>query len=509
LLESEFDADFYVARYLADESDAVRREPFAHYHFMGRRLGHSPNPRFDEEWYLAFYPDVRRAVGRGELLCGFHHYLVAGIGERRMPCYALEGALESSVPGITRPDLIGRTRDIAERLRPIRMEVRGDAPRTVWIFVPRLNPDITFGGYRALFELVAALAPYAAERGVRLSVVTTEERAANPDYFAWRTRDEPYAAVFRSIEVRARSDIDCMAIGPRDRFLVYTSWDALLAAPLAAATDDPRVIALVQEFEPLFHDHSSLHALSRAGLEVPSYPIFNTAVLRDYFAAHRVGIFRHRHRSPPQAGRDYAVFEHVINRLPLQDAGALAARSERTLVLYARPERHAARNLYEVAGLALANLCRTGRFDRRWRFVGIGCMSRCPPVDLGGGHRLEFVQKMPEADYRRFVTEVDIGVSLMYAPHPSLIPFELATTGALVVTNTFENRPPGFFARISRNILACPPGIDAVAAAVAAAIPRVEDRPARIARAYRPPERTWRDVFGPAFLDAAFGPLLA
>jgi len=41
----------------------------------------------------------------------------------------------------------------------------------------------------------------------------------------------------------------------------------------------------------------------------------------------------------------------------------------------------------------------------------------------------------------------------MYAPHPSLVPFELAQAGALVVTNVYSNRDEAFLTGISSNIV--------------------------------------------------------
>lgn len=505
-MEAEFDADFYRAAYLAEEPERIAGQPFLHYLYVGRRLGHSPNRWFDEGWYLAFYDDVRAAVRRGELMCGFHHYLAAGMREGRSPCYALDRALEISMPGVTRPEPIGRAREIERRIEPLPARVDPAADRTLWLLVPRLNPDIAFGGYRAFFELAAALKRYVAALPMRLAVITTEERKSNGEYFAWRMRGGQQASLLDGVQVCSRYEVDRLTIGPRDRFFAYSTWDALVAAPLAALTDEPRILALVQEYEPLFSDHSALYALSASGLDVPSYPIFNSAILRDYFRMRRLGIFGRAGR--PAEGADYGVFEHVINVLPRQELADVSARGERVLAFYARPETHASRNLYEIAELALRRLCTAGAFDRRWRFFGLGCLADLPAIDLGGGHRLEFVKKMPEADYVGFMQTLDIGLSLMYAPHPSLMPYEFATTGALVVTNTFENRTRRYFERISRNFVPCDPTIEGVSKAIREALGRVEDFPTRLANAYRPQARDWTQTFDDRFLDRTVGRLL-
>ncbi len=507
MIRAEFDEDFYFDTYLSrEESKADWVDPFDHYLRTGLRKGYSPNPRFSESWYTAYYADVREGVAAGRILCGFHHYVVTGRAEGRLPKFDLSAALEDALPGVTEPTLLERSRALAGRLAPTPCRVVEGRPRTLWVVLPRLNPDISFGGFRACFELVAALKGWCAERALRLSVITLEEGRANREYFLWRTSNPRLRRAFADLEVRSRQELDHLEIGPRDRFLAYSSWDVIFASPLAALTDEPRVISLVQEYEPIFHDYGAVRAVTDWAYELPSYPVFNSRVLRDHFAAERLGLFK----GAPAAeeGRDYATFEHVINRLPSQSASDMRTRRSRTCAVYARPEGHASRNLYELAELALKELCARGVFDERWSFTGLGCLAPMPPVELGGGRRLEFVPKMTEEAYTGFVRQLDLGVSLMYAPHPSVIPFEFATTGAMVVTNTFSNRPADWYAAFSDNIVPCEPTLPAVIAAIEAAVARVEDFDARAACALLPANADWPQVFDAAWLDATVGPML-
>ena len=507
MMQAEFDSDWYFETYLSREEGKENwTGPLRHYLEVGMRKGYSPNAAFNEAWYVAFYADVREAVASGELLCGFHHYVMGGRAEGREPRFDMAAALEAVIPGVTEPVLLERSRALADRLKPTPCRVVADRPRTLWVVLPRLNPDISFGGYRACFELITALRTWGAERGLTLSILLLEEDRANLDYFLWRTADARIRRAFTGLEVRGRAQIKTLEIGPNDRFLAYSSWDVIFAQPLAALTDEPRVIALVQEYEPIFHEYGSVRAISDWAFELPTYPIFNSAVLRDFFFTERVGVFKTL--DWPVEGRDYAVFEHVIARLPAQSANDIKGRAERTLAVYARPEGHACRNLYELAELALKTLCAQGRFDERWRFVGLGSLTPLQPVDLGGGRILNFEPKMTEESYRRFVRDLDVGVSLMYAPHPSVVPFEFATTGALVVTNTFSNRPPEWFARISPNLVPCEPTLAGVIAGLDAALERVEDYEARVEGALIPANADWPQVFDTTFLDTTVGRLL-
>ena len=176
-------------------------------------------------------------------------------------------------------------------------------------------------------------------------------------------------------------------------------------------------------------------------------------------------------------------------------------------MLYARPESHASRNLFDIAVLALQKLCRDSFFGPEWRFEGIGALSALPPYQLGDGHEMVLREKQPEEDYQRMCGAMDVGISLMYAPHPSVIPFEFATTGALVVTNVYENRSHKQLRAICGNIVPCEISLPGVIEALREAVSRVADFGAREAQAYVPASTGWPEVFDRAFVESFAGPL--
>ena len=69
----------------------------------------------------------------------------------------------------------------------------------------------------------------------------------------------------------------------------------------------------------------------------------------------------------------------------------------------------------------------------------------------------------------------DVGLALMYTPHPSLVPIEMASAGMLTVTNSFENKTAEALAAISPNLITAEPGVEAIAAALGEAAAGVED----------------------------------
>jgi len=76
-LWARFDADWYSRTY-ADEIEDAQEDPEAYYRRIGVTRGHSPNPFFDERYYVWAYPDVAQAVAQGFFESGFMHYVESG-----------------------------------------------------------------------------------------------------------------------------------------------------------------------------------------------------------------------------------------------------------------------------------------------------------------------------------------------------------------------------------------------------------------------------------------------
>ena len=140
----------------------------------------------------------------------------------------------------------------------------------------------------------------------------------------------------------------------------------------------------------------------------------------------------------------------------------IAGRRPRRLLFYARPEAHAARNMFEVGMLGLSRAIADGCFDRDWEFHGLGAVGGARGLPLGGGAALQLHPRLTQAEYRDVLRSHDLGLSLMYTPHPSLVPIEMASAGMLVVTNSFENKTPVRLAEISGNMIVVEPTVDGV-----------------------------------------------
>ena len=111
-----------------------------------------------------------------------------------------------------------------------------------------------------------------------------------------------------------------------------------------------------------------------------------------------------------------------------------SADGKRGFFFYARP--HNARNLYWRGLEALCAAIEEGVLDPvEWdfHFAGHGAV----PLSLPRGAQPHFPGPMAWPEYAAFLRRMDIGLSLMYTPHPSYPPLDLAASGAIVVTNKF------------------------------------------------------------------------
>jgi hypothetical protein len=122
-------------------------------------------------------------------------------------------------------------------------------------------------------------------------------------------------------------------------------------------------------------------------------------------------------------------------------------------------------------------------------------------VALGDGASIELVPRSGQDEYGRLLRQHDVGLALMYTPHPSLVPIEMASAGMVTVTNTFENKTGEALAGISSNLIAVAPTIDALSEALRRAAEGVENFDRRAAGAHVDWSRDWDVSFGDPLLD--------
>jgi hypothetical protein len=261
-------------------------------------------------------------------------------------------------------------------------------------------------------------------------------------------------------------------VSPRDVFIATTWWTAHIAHQAVEALGGQRFLYLIQEYEPFTFPMGSLAALARQSYDFPHFAIFSTELLRDYFRRSGIGVFG----AGPEAGeQDSVSFDNAITPVGPVTEGEIAGRRPRRLLFYARPEAHAARNMFEVGILALSRAIADGAFQDGWEFHGLGAVSEAGWLPLGGGARMVLRPRQSQREYQEFLRGHDVGLSLMYTPHPSLVPIEMASAGMLVVTNSFENKSDAALRAVSSNLIVTAPTVERVAAGLRRAEAEADD----------------------------------
>lgn len=477
-----FDHDHYSAQ-KPEAAEWTRDFAIADYFAVGAAEGLSPVKDFDEAFYLAFYDDVRIAVSQGNIFCGFHHYYASGQTEGRLARHDIKNAVEARARGLTNPVALQRLDDLEARMRPPLVVPRDDNDRVIHVVLPDLNPDIEFAGFKSIIEIIKELR----RRNKTVHVVKTNSSFDGLNYFRYHNRND--AKTLDLIEdIEATPARDAVTVGRNDRVIAYSTWDCYYAKGLAAETDEARFSFLIQEYEPIFYEHNSFHFFCAQAYRMKHFPIFNSQLLTNYFQKREKGIFAN---AGAVAGKDYCVFEHIVST---PKALNIEERDVKNFFMYARPEAHAGRNLLEVKVLALRQFLAEHDLDGKWRFMGLGALTKRQEIALSPKHQLTIQNRMPFDEYQRTMQTIDVGMSLMYAPHPSVVPLELLANGAVVVTNTFSNRDVDDLKRFSDNMIPVDLELDAIVEGLATAFKRAEDLEARRKAVFAPHQNDWSIV---------------
>ena len=385
-------------------------------------------------------------------------------------------------------------RVIHEKLSPLDFAPSDHAPERVNLLIPTIDLEHFFGGYIGKFNLAAKLAG----RGMRVRLVTVDPVGPLPP--DWRRTVESYsglAGLFDKVEVAFGRESPQVEMSRADHFVASTWWTAHLARDALEGTERERFLYLIQEYEPFTFAMGSMAALAHESYAFPHHALFSTGLLRDWFRERRLGVYA----EGVEAGDAGSVaFQNAITDVRPPPAAELAERTTRRLLFYARPEDHAARNMFELGALALGRAVETGVLRGGWELHGVGTTGPQRPIQLGGA-ALELLPRRDQSGYADLLREHDVGLALMYTPHPSLPPIEMAAAGMLTVTNTFETKTADALTAISPNLIPSAPTVEGVVAALAEAVAGAEDAERRVSGADVRWSRGWDESFGDELME--------
>ena len=290
----------------------------------------------------------------------------------------------------------------------------------VSIVTDSINRGSLYGGVGTAIILACLMAQ---ARGATLRLVTRTERAQPSNLAGVLSTygiqlDQEVEFAF------ARFDDETTEIDVHEAELfITTSW--WTTASTMASVPHDSILYLLQEDERMFYPYGDDHLVCSQ--------VLANARLR--FAVNSNLLFDHLVASGlKNVGQNGLAFEpafppEVFSRREVRAGG------RRTLAFYARP--HNARNLFYFGLEVLEAAIVRGivKLDE-WDVVLLG--KDIPKVRLdGGSYTPRRMENLSWSEYAAFAGTVDLGLCLMYTPHPSYPPFDMAASGAVVVTNKF------------------------------------------------------------------------
>ncbi len=383
-----------------------------------------------------------------------------------------------------------------QKIAPLALKASATATRRLNLLIPYIDLKHFFGGYITKLNLARRLA----EAGFNVRIIIVDICDYLPS--VWRRQLQSYDGLERLFDkvetVYAYDRSKLLEVSADDVFVATTWWTAHIAHHAANALQKSRFIYLIQEYEPFTFPMGTFASLAHQTYSFPHYAIFSTELLRDYFRRNEIGVFSTGVASGEQ---DSISFQNCITSVGEVRREDIAGRTPKRLLFYARPEAHAARNMFEIATLALSEAIRSGYFQGEWEFYGIGTVGPIAKVELADGIHMTLLPRQSQEDYRDILRQHDLGLSLMYTPHPSLVPIEMAAAGMLVVTNTYANKTQERLSEISSNIIGAEPTIEDVTLKLKEAATNIEDYDRRVKGSEVRWSTNWHETFSEAFMD--------
>jgi Methyltransferase domain len=436
-----FDREWYLKSY--PDVAAAEVDPAAHYLFSGAAEGRDPGPRFSARTYLRRYRDVA-ATGLNPLL----HYLQLGKKEGRK--------ISPVLPATTADVLRVRFRNSQEL--PV-FFVPG-LPKRVSMVTDSISSGSLYGGVSTAIIFSALLSK---RLGASLRILT---RQAPPDA-------ENVSKVFQVHQIDWKDNVqfawitdgDQIDVSDTDLF-VTTSWWSTWSTKRSVPAE--RIIYLLQEDERMFYGMGDDRLRCQEMLSD-----------RDIrFVVNSRLLFEHLSDEGFSNIREHGVwFEPAFpdTTYYLVD-GQNSPKTSRKMnfLFYARPNNQ--RNLYFRGIEVISDAMERGILDPgQWEIHFVG--KDLTEFLLPGGVKPSLSENLAWPDYAALIRRTDLGLSLMYTPHPSYPPLDLAACGAVAITNRYGRKTS--LAQYSNNILCIDDDVGSLVNGIAAGVELAKDREQR------------------------------
>jgi hypothetical protein len=238
----------------------------------------------------------------------------------------------------------------------------------------------------------------------------------------------------------------------------WTTWSTKSSIP------PEKIFYILQEDERMFYPMGDDHLRCREMLADPTLRfIVNSRLLFDHFVDEGF-----RNIAANGVWFEPAFPETIYRPDDWRDSAKM------NFFFYARPKNQ--RNLYFRGVEAIAAAIDKEIIDpRRWEIFFIG--KDLSEILLPGGVEPFLLENLTWFDYTTRVRRTDLGLSLMYTPHPSYPPLDLAACGAVAVTNRHGRKVS--LDQYSENIICVDDDVDSLVRGIAEGVALAKDKEKR------------------------------
>ena len=307
-----------------------------------------------------------------------------------------------------------------QQLMPLRIFTINDSKlRRINLVTDSVNSASLFGGVGTALIFAVMLAN---KLNARLRIITRTDRVKPENINHVLSLYEIAPAFEMQFKFAAFYDQNYkIDIAKNDLFITTSWWTTFSVLP---SVPHNNIIYLLQEDERMFYPFGDERLKCENVLKNKNIRfVVNTKLLFNHFVSDGFGnIAEHGYWFEP-------AFPTKIY-YPRKKS----YKEKRKFFYYARPNNP--RNLF-YTGLDIIERCVAQNiFDLdEWEICLVG--KNIPSFEFVGGYRPTVFEDLTWAEYAEIIGQIDLGLSLMYTPHPSYPPLDLVASGAVVVTNRF------------------------------------------------------------------------
>lgn len=320
-------------------------------------------------------------------------------------------------------------------IKPVKIEPVSKKTR-INLLVPSLNPEHIFGGIATALKFFDQFDEERFDKRIVVTNMPLRKRSLNEKYshYALVRNGAISAKPFQVVDLSFNPVEPKLTISENDIFIATAWWTAYNIAPLIEWQKEAYglkkikpLIYLIQDFEPGFYKWSSRYVLAESTykLKVPTFAIFNSKELKEYFGKQDFHFAKEYYFDP--------VLNDTLKKHLLNDA---EVPRRKQIVVYGRPKTP--RNAFEIVVNSLRIAFKNRDDADEWKILSMG--EDHADAVIKDKARLVSVGKLTLDGYAQIMEESYLAISLMVSPHPSYPPLELSSFGVRTITNSYYNK---------------------------------------------------------------------